>query len=295
MKYINYHNLLILRTPKRNAVAFDIRYIRRPKIDDRLKLILDRLEINYKTLPNYLLGELKKCDVEQAYETYMLIKKNKAEDYGILHLINKDSSLAKLALILYATPKSIKTVIDSTRDENGIIDINILKIIINNIITCFISKRNEYFHPRFYDYVNNIKLLKENNIKYLELIRRNPLFMVSDNDVLAYTFSYAEKAKIDKKKLVNKCYKNLSIDPSLIIENIEVLLNYNIDIEDIFANSNNAYNLLKVSKLGMKIQFFINKFNLDRDKLNLELLNKLMITKIVKEIKNDRIIWSDER
>lgn len=295
MRYVNMHNLSILKTPKKNAVAFDIRYIRRPKLDDRLKLILDRLEINYKTLPNYLLGELKRCDVEQAYETYMLIKKNKAEEYGILHLINKENTLARLVLILYSSPKSIKSVIDSIRDENGIIDINILKILINNVITCFISKRNEYFRPKYYDYINNVSLLKENGIKYLELIRRNPLFMVSDNDVLVYTFSYAEKAKIDKKKLVNKCYKTLSVDPSLVIENIEVLLKYNINIEEVFAKSSNAYNILKVSKLGMKIEYFIDKFNLDRNNLNLELLNKLLVTKVLKDLKNGRIIWSGDK
>lgn len=292
MKYINVHNLAILRTPKRNPVKFDIRYIRRPKLDDRLKVILDRLEINYKSLPNYLLGELKKCDVDQVSKTYMLIKKNKAEDYGILHLIDKKNTLAKLVLVLYANTDSIKSVIDSVKDDKGNIDITLLKILLNNVITCFIAIRNEYFRPRYYDYINNVKLLKENDIKYMELIRRNPLFMVCDNEVLAYTLNYAEKAHIDKRRLVNKCYKTLTLDPSLIIENIEVLKKYDIDLSE---DSNNIYNLLKVQKLDLKLQYFINKFNLDSKHLDLELINKLLVAKIIKDVKNGRIIWSDDK
>lgn len=95
MKYINRHNLAILKTPKKTTPAFDLRYIRRPKLDEKVLEMLNKINVDYKDLPNYLIGELKRADVNKLYETYNLVKKNRAEEYGILHLIKKKTFMLK--------------------------------------------------------------------------------------------------------------------------------------------------------------------------------------------------------
>lgn len=291
MKYINEHNLAILSTPKKNIQSFDVKYIRKTKIEDKKKEILNKLNIDYQTLPNYVVSEFKKSDVESIYETFQLIKQNRAEDYGILHLVKKENSLARLILIMYATPESIKGVVDSIKDEQGLIEINLLKIIINNAITSFFVKKNDYFHTRFYDYMSNILMLKKIGVNYRELIKRNPLFMITDNEILTYTLDYLEQKGLPKKAVINKCYKTLSIDASLLIKNVDILFRYNIDMQDLFQSSN--YNLLKIQNLDVKLDYIIKKYNLNVNNLDLSKINKLLIAKIFHESNDEHIIWSD--
>lgn len=290
MKFINNHNLSILKTPKKNAPIFDIQYIKRPKLDDRIKEILDKLEIDVRNLPNYLLSELKKCDAEEVYETFSLVKKNKAEDYGILHLINKENNLAKLVLILYATPTSVKEVVDSLKDAKGKIDIYVLKILVNQILSSLLSKSNIYFKPKYLDFMGNITLLKSLGVNYRALLNKCPLFMLSNNEVLNYTLNYLEQHGANKKKIVNKCYKTLALEPSILIENIDILVKNNIDMEYYFGDNAN-YNLLKVKDLEQKLKYLIAKNNLTT--LDIDLLNKLLIGKVYRDSFEESITWGE--
>lgn len=284
MKFINKHNLTILKMPKRTAPLFDIRYIIKPKLDERIKEILAKLETSQKDLPNYLLAEFKKSKVEDIYETFNLLKKNKAENYGILHLVRKENLLAKLILILYATPTSIQGVVDSVKDTNGKIDINLLKIIVNTIPTCFLSKSNEYFKPKYNDYIKNITLLKELNVNYKAVINRTPLFMVLNNEILNCTLNSLAQYGADKKTIINKCYKTLAINPSLLLDNLNILKVYKIDMNIFFAQERNNYNLLKVSHLEEKLKTIINENHLDNAPLNSAIINKLLIGKVYREV-----------
>ncbi len=258
LKYINRHNLAILKTPKKTTAVFDLRYIRRPKLDEKVLEMLAKINIDYKSLPNYLIGELKRADVNKLYETYNLVKKNRAEEYGILHLVKKENFYAKVVLILYSSPESIKGVVDSVKDQDGIIDISLLKIILNNTMTAFFNRKNEYFRPRYYDYMSNVLMLKDLGVNYRELIRRDPLFLITDNEVLTYSMNYLEQKGISKKDIVNKCYKNMANDATLIVENVDLLYKYNIDMNAVLTSTN--YNILKVSKLAININIFGNKF-----------------------------------
>lgn len=291
MKFINEHNLIILKVPKKNGPTLDVQYIRRPKLDDRIKEILEKLNINYKSLPNYLLGELKRSDAEELYKTYSLVKKNKAEQYGILHFVKKNNSLAKLILILYSTPDSIKSVIDALKDKDNKVDITSLKMLVNYALPVFFSKRNAYFKPKNYEFVHNIAILKKLGVNYRSLIKKTPLFITMNNEVLVYTLNYIESNGGDKKKIINKCYKMFALDPSIIIENVETLKKYGVDIKAYFAGDN--YNLLKVSNLNSKIRYLKQKYSINTDKLDCELLNKLVIAKVYRECKNNAVIWGD--
>ena len=291
MKYINRHNLAILKTPRKTTAVFDLRYIRRPKLDEKVLEMLDKINVDYKDLPNYLIGELKRADVNKLYETYNLVKKNRAEEYGILHLIKKENFYAKIVLILYSSPESIKGVVDSVKDQDGIIDISLLKIILNNTITAFFNRKNEYFRPRYYDYMSNVLMLKDLGVNYRELIKRDPLFLITDNEVLTYSMNYLEQKGINKRDIVNKCYKNMANDATLIVENVDLLYKYNIDMNAVLKSTN--YNILKVSKLGLKLNYIAKKYNIEIKNENLAQINRLLISKIYHESNDDRIVWSD--
>lgn len=284
MKFINIHNIGILKTVKKNAPLFDINFIRRPKLDPQVIDILNKLDIDYKELPNYLISELKRCDVEVFTNTYNIIRQNKAEDGGILHLISKENYLAIITILLYANETSIKSVINSIKDSKKAVDINILKILLNNIMTCFLAKNNEFFKPKYEDFIKNMVILRELNINYKSLINKTPLFMITDNKVLEYTLKYLERYGANRKLVINKCYKILAVNPSLLIDNIEVLKNHNIDFKSYFGESNKNYSLLKITNLEEKISYILEHTNkVKTDPLDYELLNKYIVSKIVKE------------
>lgn len=288
MKFINVHNISILKTVKKNAPLFDINFIRRPKLNPQIIDILNRLEIDAKELPNYLLSELKKCDIEVFENTYNIIRQNKAEDGGILHLINKDNSLAIITILLYANETSIKSIINSIKDSKKSVDINILKILLNNIMTCFLVKNNEFYKPKYEDFIKNMILLRELNINYKSLINKTPLFMITDNKVLEYTLKYLEGYGANRKYIINRCYKVLATNPSLLIDNVEVLKKYNVDLEEYFSEKNKNYSLLKINNLEEKISDILkhtNKINIEP--LDYELLSKYIIGKIVKETQKE--------
>lgn len=295
MNYINESNLNVLRSPKKKAPIFDIRFIRKPKINEQVLYVLDKLGVDVKSLPNYMLGELKKVEPEVFFDTYELIRKNKAEQYGILHLIKKENLLAKLVILLYSNKESIMYVVDSTKDAKGNVDINTLRILLNYIPTCFLIKNNEYFKARGLDYKTNIETLKEYGINFRALIKKTPLFMISDSEVIKYTLKYCENVGANPKNIINRYYKTLSYKPSLLIDNIEVLRKYNVNMEEYFGDNNTNYNLIKVSDLEKKLKYIIEHNNLiNSNPLDYELINKLLVSKIYKDALSGKVNWGEE-
>lgn len=103
--------------------------------------------------------------------------------------------------------------------------------------------------------------------------------------------NYLEQRGINKKDIVNKCYKNMGNDATLIVENVDLLHKYNIDMNAVLTSTN--YNILKVSKLGIKLNYIAKKYGLEINNDNLEQINRLLISKIYHESSEDRIVWSD--
>ncbi len=66
-----------------------------------------------------------------------------------------------------------------------------------------------------------------------------------------------------------------------------------INLEDFFAKSNTNYNLLKMSSLEHKLKVIKTISNVEIK--DLELLNKLIITKVYTESKNGYINWGDKK
>lgn len=291
MKYINDLNINLMKTKKRNAPIFDIQMIRRPKMDPIIKEILKKLDIKTKEIPNILLSELKKCDVIDVEKTYKIIKKNKAENGGILHFIERDNIVGRLVILLFATETSIINVVNSLKDENDIVNIPLLKLIVNKIPTVFLCKTNTYYKTKYSDYMNNIELLKSLNVNYVTLIKRNPIFMTIDYNTLDFTLDYLSKLGANKKDVINRCYKTLSIRPSLLIDNVEIMKRHNISLSEFFNASNTNYNLLKMGNLDHKLKV-IELMNA-ADIGNIEELNKIIIAKVYKESKTGYINWGD--
>lgn len=285
MTYINKHNLNVMKIKRKNAPQFDIELIKKPKLDDYVLEILDKVGVLIDDLPNYLLSELKKANPKKIYKTFSLMKKNMAEKGGIMHLISKNNILCKLVILLYSSDEVILDIIKQITPSDEVVNINILKTLLNEVPSIFIEKNNDYFKPKYEDFKNNIELLKKYEINYPALIELCPLFFMMDNSIIEYTLDYLNKCGANEKKIINKCYKVLANDPSLLISNANILKKYSINLLDYFSNNEN-YSLLKVENLDS----ILDKMIKDKGEVvlgNFDLMNKLLIMYIKKGDVND--------
>ena len=292
MTFINNHNLSILRVSNKKPVEFTIQTIKRPHLDERILAIFNRLNIDAKDVPNYILSDFKRGDIDRIYTTFQLVKKNKAEDYGILHLIKKENILAKLSLVLYASENSIREVVDILRDPNGTVDIKLLKIILNNIVSVFFDIENEYYLSKHDTFMKNMVTIRDLGVNYRALITKNPLFMLIDNNVLEYTLNYLSLNGADKKRIINKCYKTLSYNPALLIENVEIMKKYALDLQSFFQDVNANYNIIKCTNLDQVLNGMKKAGILTRGD-DFELINKVMISNIYHHTRQTRNTGSD--
>ena len=276
MRFINEHNLGILDDKKEIISSFDIKYKPSDKLPTLIDEILEKIDIDYTKLDPKLISELKKKDETEFGSVYNLIRRNKVEDYGILHLLKKTEKELRVVLLLYSSVESIKGVVDSLKDEDGDVNVKLLKFALEHVITIFLDKENPYYRPKFHDYKENIEMLRDLGINFKTLITRNPLFLLVNNDVLSYTLEYACSQGADKKKLINKCYKSLALDPSNVIQNIDVLKGFGVDMDDYFKNCKDNYTLLKVHNLQKSINEIIMTYNVNPDPFNYTEMSKVL-------------------
>ena len=292
MKFINNHNLTIFKSAEKEPIKYELGELKNKELDDNIKSILNYLNISFYELPNALKREVKQCDPEEVYETFELVKKEKEERYGILHLINEENYIIKLCIILFATPYSVRTVVDSLKDNEGVLYLETINNILNYVPTSIMIKQNEYLIPKFSDYVSNINFIKENNVSHRSLINRAPLFMISNNELINETTNYFEMLGANKKIFINKCYKTLSTNPYVLVTNAEILSSkIKIDFNAFLKQDN--YNLLKVPNLEKKLNCVIKENKLSKDNLDYEELNKLLITKVYTDSIRKSRVWGE--
>lgn len=258
MEYISLHNLNILKTPESILPVVETKSIKTIDEDENIKAVLDKLEIDYKNLSSDLIGGLVTVNHEVFMDNFGLISKNKAENYGILHLFSKENYKAKLVVLLYSDVETIKEVVDLTKDVNGKINVPLLKSICNNVATCFIKNENQRYKPMFENFKKNMEQLKSLEVNYPLLIKNSPLFMVASASDINFALNHLAMMGFDKKQVVNKCYKTLSINPSLIVKNSNILKNKIVDL-DMFIKESKNYVLLKIDNLEDKINFLVSQ------------------------------------
>lgn len=258
MEYIPLHNLNILKTPESILPVVETKSIKTIDEDENIKAVLDKLEIDYKNLSSDLIGGLVTVNHEVFMDNFGLISKNKAENYGILHLFSKENYKAKLVVLLYSDVETIKEVVDLTKDVNGKINVPLLKSICNNVATCFIKNENQRYKPMFENFKKNMEQLKSLEVNYPLLIKNSPLFMVASASDINFALNHLAMMGFDKKQVVNKCYKTLSINPSLIVKNSNILKSKIVDL-DMFIKESKNYVLLKIDNLEDKINFLVSQ------------------------------------
>lgn len=258
MEYISLHNLNILKTPESILPVVETKSIKTIDEDENIKAVLDKLEIDYKNLSSDLIGGLVTVNHEVFMDNFGLISKNKAENYGILHLFSKENYKAKLVVLLYSDVETIKEVVDLTKDVNGKINVPLLKSICNNVATCFIKNENQRYKPMFENFKKNMEQLKSLEVNYPLLIKNSPLFMVASASDINFALNHLAMMGFDKKQVVNKCYKTLSINPSLIVKNSNILKSKIVDL-DMFIKESKNYVLLKIDNLEEKINFLVSQ------------------------------------
>lgn len=258
MEYISLHNLNILKTPESILPVVETKSIKTIDEDENIKAVLDKLEIDYKNLSSDLIGGLVTVNHEVFMDNFGLISKNKAENYGILHLFSKENYKAKLVVLLYSDVETIKEVVDLTKDVNGKINVPLLKSICNNVATSFIKNENQRYKPMFENFKKNMEQLKSLEVNYPLLIKNSPLFMVASASDINFALNHLAMMGFDKKQVVNKCYKTLSINPSLIVKNSNILKSKIVDL-DMFIKESKNYVLLKIDNLEDKINFLVSQ------------------------------------
>ena len=258
MEYISLHNLNILKTPESILPVVETKSIKTIDEDENIKAVLDKLEIDYKNLSSDLIGGLVTVNHEVFMDNFGLISKNKAENYGILHLFSKENYKAKLVVLLYSDVETIKEVVNLTKDVNGKINVPLLKSICNNVATCFIKNENQRYKPMFENFKKNMEQLKSLEVNYPLLIKNSPLFMVASASDINFALNHLAMMGFDKKQVVNKCYKTLSINPSLIVKNSNILKSKIVDL-DMFIKESKNYVLLKTDNLEDKINFLVSQ------------------------------------
>ena len=280
-RYINDHNLKILNPPDIEFEDFDIEIVDETEFSDKIYEIFNKFEMDYRTLPNFLLKDLKEMDNNLIYSTFEVIKQNKAEDGGVLHLIPKENQVLRVVLLLYSSPQAVKAVVESLTTEEDGLDIDSLKILLNYNMGVFIDRINDYFKPRNKDYLNIMDGLKEIKVNYKVLIKRNPLFLSQNYDMFKYIVEYCHEFGCDPKELVNRCHKTLTINPTVIVNNISILLSHKVNMFTYFKDGKDDFNLLKVEKLDSIINQLIDKKVIKKysftnfDKINSIILNSV--------------------
>ena len=161
-------------------------------------------------------------------------------------------------MLLYSDVETIKEVVDLTKDVNGKINVPLLKSICNNVATCSMKNENQRYKPMFENFKKNMEQLKSLEVNYPLLIKNSPLFMVASASDINFALNHLAMMGFDKKQVVNKCYKTLSINPSLIVKNSNILKSKIVDL-DMFIKESKNYVLLKIDNLEDKINFLVSQ------------------------------------
>lgn len=291
IKFVNEHNLSLFTGSSKKLTRYGLGKLENKELDERMENILNTLEIDFVELPNSVKKDLKQSDAEEVNETYELIKKNKAELYGILHLLEKPSKLLKLYIILYSTPYSVRKVVNSLKDDEGFLAVSTLKKLLNSVPSCLVIKENEVIRPKFEEYLANINHVENLEISKKIIIEKDPLFMISNAKEKIDVTNNAENLGANKKVFTNKCYKTLALDPKILDKNIQLLKKNKVDLEEFFKQDN--YNIIKVPRLDKKLNIVIKENKASRKKNDYALLNKLLINKVYNECINKNQAWSE--
>ena len=282
MEYISVHNLNILKTPDNMFPVVETKTIKTLENEEDIMTILKKIGVRSNELSSDLIKSLITANHEVLMENFSLISKNKAENYGILHLINANNYKAKLIIMIYSDESTIKEVVDLTRDVNNKINVPLLKAICNNVASIFIKRENERYKPMFENFKKNIELLKSLEVNYPLLIKNAPLFMVSSSSDIAFALNHLESLGFNKKQVINKCYKTLSINPSLIVKNANIIKNKIVDF-DLFIKESKNYVLLKVDSLEEKIE---NLVKAGKETITHKCLAKNLNEYVIESLKN---------
>lgn len=282
MEYISVHNLNILKTPDNIFPVVETKTIKTLENEEDIMTILKKIGVTSNELSSDLIKSLITANHEVMMENFSLISKNKAENYGILHLINANNYKAKLIIMIYSDESTIKEVVDLTRDVNNKINVPLLKAICNNVASVFIKRENERYKPMFENFKKNIELLKSLEVNYPLLIKNAPLFMVSSSSDIAFALNHLESLGFNKKQVINKCYKTLSINPSLIVKNANIIKNKIVDF-DLFIKESKNYVLLKVDSLEEKIE---NLVKAGKETITHKCLAKNLNEYVIESLKN---------
>lgn len=282
MEFISIHNLSILKTPDSPYPVVETKEITTIEDNQDIMMILDKLGVKPTQLTSDIIKRLITCNFSTLMDNFKLISKNKAENYGILHLISKENYKAKLIILLYSDVDTIKEVVDLTKDVKGKINVPLLKSLCNNVASCFIKKENEDYKPMFDNFKRNIELLKILEVNYPLLIKNSPLFMISNSSDITFALNHLESLGFNKKIVINKCYKTLSINPSLIVKNANTVKNKIVDF-DVFIKESKNYVLLKLDKLEEKIDYLAMQ---GKETVTHKSLTKNLEALVIETIKN---------
>ena len=110
--------------------------------------------------------------------------------------------------------------------------------------------------------------------------------MSQNFDMFKYIIEYCHEFGCDPKELVNRCHKTLTINPTVIVNNISILLSHRVNMFTYFKDGKDDYNLIKVEKLDKILNQLIEKKVIKKYSFtNFEKINAILLNSVFKKAK----------
>ncbi|MBQ3021536.1 MAG: hypothetical protein IJD92_04875 [Bacilli bacterium] len=183
-----------------------------------------------------------------------------------------------ISILMYSDINLVRAVINKLND----IGVSVLKVL-NNLPSIFIAVSDgkaKYGVPANYDkFMGNIATLESYGVDIKTIINSCPNYLINDVNKNKEDLKKLDNMGIKVKNILENVVKIFSINPQVIINNIEVLNKYGIELTD--DDNNYGYRILGMQYLDKKIEYLIsnNIWTQDNNKMldNIDLLYGLLI------------------
>lgn len=261
----------------------------------------EEIKIDISDILNYL-GVIEPIDKSLEYDLKKYIKddKNKSKFMDFAKELKSSNEVERtlfdkiedkdvlIAILIHSDINLVRGVISKFVDKN----ININKVVSNIpsifIATKYSSKCKYDIEPNYGNFMGNIALLDSLNIEYKNILNF-PVFFVNNVTINQKNIELLKDMNVNIKNILEHCGNILTLNSSVVFNNIYLLKFHNIELTD--DNNNNGYTLLGMSDLDLKIDYLIEsgmwKVSDGEKHDNIDLIRALII-------KDDYLKWKNK-
>ncbi len=291
MLNLNRYNLYLMNKKVRSQdlpITADINF---ENLDVKLKDVLNYLEVGDGDLDEYLLSDLSKnVDLNKFKELATMIKTDNGMKRVLFDKIEDKNVL--VSILLHSNIDLINSIINIFESEHA----NINKVV-SNIPSIFIKDlkfskcKYNVILLNYDNFINNYKLIKDNNIDFKKMLNFSAFF-VNDCNVNKSLVEKLNSLGVLPKNVLEYVGGIFVTNPNLIFNNINVLKDYGIKLTN--DKNNNGYTLLGMKDLADRLDYLIEKRLWDKNEvLSLDTID-LIRGLIIKDDYNEYLICKEK-